>query len=185
MNPITIIEKFYTPGTKPYQVLVNHSFIVTKKSLEIARSLINLNPDLKFIEKAAMLHDIGIYLTQAESIGCKGSLPYICHGYLGRKILDKIGLPPEYGLVSERHTGAGITKENIISNKLPLPKRDMVPLSLEEKIICVADKYHSKNPGQADKKISTAQIIEELKKIHPDHAKKFSTWAEEFKILKF
>jgi len=182
MNPLSIIERFYTPGTDLYQVLVEHSRIVAEKSLEIARSQIHLNPDLEFIEKAAMLHDIGIFLTQAQAIGCTGEKPYICHGYLGKKLLDEHGLPPEYGLVCERHTGAGITKENILSNHMPLPQRDMIPKSLEEKIICVADKYHSKNPKYADKKITTPQIIDELGKIHKDHAKRFSIWAEEFNL---
>ncbi|MBU1344077.1 MAG: HD domain-containing protein [Proteobacteria bacterium] len=182
MDALTIIEKFYSPGTKLYQILIEHSLIVTQKSLEIAQTQKHLNPDLEFIQKAAMLHDIGIFFTRSDAIGCRGDAPYICHGYLGRKLLDEQGLPPEYGLVCERHTGAGITKENIRSNNLPLPQRDMVPISIEEKIICVADKYHSKNPKNAAKKTTTLQIIEDLGKIDQDHAKRFSIWAEEFKI---
>jgi uncharacterized protein len=182
MDSIAIIEKFYTPGTKLYQILVEHSRIVTKKSIEIAGTLTHLNPDFEFIKNAAMLHDIGIFQTRSHSIGCKGDAPYICHGYLGRKLLDEQGLPPEYGLVCERHTGAGITKENIMSNNLPLPQRDMVPISIEEKIICVADKYHSKSPKHAGRKITTTQIIEKLGKISKDHAKRFSVWAEEFNL---
>ena len=182
MDPLAVIEKFYTPGTKRYQVLVEHSRIVTEKSLEIASNLTHLKPDIEFIKKAAMLHDIGIYLTRAQSIDCNGKEPYVCHGYLGKKLLDEHGLPPEYGLVCERHTGAGITKENILSNNLPLPQRDMVPISLEEKIICAADKYHSKNPKYADKKITTTQIIEDLGKISKDHARRFSIWIEEFNL---
>ncbi|MCK5695619.1 MAG: HDIG domain-containing protein [Desulfobacula sp.] len=182
MEPLFIIEKFYTPGTKLYQVLVEHSQIVTEKSLEIANSLTHLNLNFKFIKTAAMLHDIGIFQTNARSIGCNGDSPYICHGYLGRKLLDEQGLAPEYGLVCERHIGAGITKENIISNNLPLPQRDMIPISIEEKIICVADKYHSKSPKHANRKITTIQIIEELEKINKNHAKRFSIWAEEFNL---
>ncbi len=182
MDPLSIIDNFYTPGTKLYKVLVEHSRIVTQKSLEIAKNLIDLKPDLEFIEKAAMLHDIGIFLTRSQSIGCSGTQPYICHGYLGKKLLDEKGLPLKYGLVCERHTGAGITKENVFSNNLPLPKRDMVPISLEEKIICAADKYHSKNPKQADRKITTTQIIEDLGKISKDHARRFSIWIEEFNL---
>ena len=69
-----------------------------------------------------------------------------------------------------------------ISNNLPLPPKDMVPISIEEKIICVADKYHSKSPKHSGKKITTIQIIEELGKINLDHAKRFSVWAEEFNL---
>lgn len=182
MNPLDIIEKFYVPGTELYQVLVEHSRIVTEKSLEIAGRLVHLKPDQKFIEKAAMLHDIGIFMTRAQAIGCTGEDPYVCHGYLGKMLLDELNLPPEYGLVCERHTGAGITKENIVSNHIPLPRRDMVPKSLEEKIICVADKYHSKNPKYRDKQITTDQIMVSLGKIHKDHAKRFAVWAEEFNL---
>ena len=180
IDPLQIIEKFYDPGTRLYDILVNHSRIVTDKSLDIARSLPHLNPDLEFIETAAMLHDIGIFLTRSESIGCFGKAAYVCHGYLGRELLDELGLPPEYGMVSERHTGAGITKQNILLNHLPLPHRDMVPISLEEKIICAADKYHSKNPKFSGKTMTTAEVIEGLRKINNDHAARFILWAEEF-----
>jgi uncharacterized protein len=180
IDPLQIIEKFYGPGTRLYDILVNHSRIVRDKSLDIARSLPHLNPDLEFIETAAMLHDIGIFLTRSESIGCFGKAAYVCHGYLGRELLDELGLPPEYGMVSERHTGAGITRKNIVLNKLPLPQRDMVPLSLEEKIICAADKYHSKNPRSSGRTITTAEVIEGLRKINSDHAERFTLWAGEF-----
>ncbi len=183
IDPDAIINKYYHKGTDLYNILINHSRIVTQKSIEIGETLSELNPDIKFIEKAAMLHDIGIYLTKANSIGCKGEYAYICHGYLGRELLDHIGLPSKYGLVCERHTGAGITKENIILNKLPLPHRDMVPKTLEEKIICVADKFHSKSPKFSSKKISTHEIIEELKKIHPQHSQRFTQWAKEFNLI--
>jgi len=183
MEPLFIIEKFYRPGTKLHTILVEHSRLVTQKSLEIAGGLAHLKPDLEFIKNAAMLHDIGIYLTRSKSIGCRGESPYICHGYLGRKLLDEQGIPPEYGLVCERHTGAGITKKDILFNDLPLPQRDMVPISIEEKIICAADKYHSKSPKHAGKKITTLQIIEKLGKINKGHAKRFSTWAEEFNLF--
>ncbi len=182
MDPLSIIEQFYPQDTELYQVLVAHSKIVTKKSLEIAHHLVHLNPDVKFIKTAAMLHDIGIFKTRAHSIGCSGDAPYIQHGYLGRKLLDELGLAPEYGLVCERHTGAGITKENILSNNLPLPLKDMVPLSLEEKIICIADKYHSKSPKQLNQMITTELIIEQLGKINKTHAERFSGWIKEFNL---
>ena len=183
IDPVEIIKQFYPRDTPLFNILMNHSRVVTRKSLEIGRSLQHLKPNLEFIEKAAMLHDIGIFLTRAKSIGCNGQYPYISHGYLGKNLLDDLGLPSEYGLVCERHTGAGITKENIELNKLPLPHRDMVPITLEEKIICVADKYHSKSPKRSSRKISTREIIEELKKIHPEHSQRFTEWAKEFHLI--
>ena len=182
MNPLNIIEKHYSPGSEVYRILVDHSQKVADKALEIARGLPLLNPDLDFIEKAAMLHDIGICLTRSKAIGCKGELPYICHGYLGRELLDKEGLDPAFGRVAERHTGAGISLANILNHDLPLPKRDMVPVSPEEKIICCADKFFSKSPKKRNRIFTVEDITDELGRIDPEHAHRFSRWAEEFRL---
>ena len=156
MNPLKIIEKYYkdNPGAK--DILIAHGEMVAKKATELAKKVKHLNPDLKFIKEAAILHDIGIFLTNAPQINCYGDKPYICHGYLGRELLEKEGLP-KYALVCERHVGVGITIENIKKNNLPLPKRDMTPQSIEEKIICLADKFFSK------KDLISEKTIEEIK----------------------
>lgn len=183
MDPFCIIDRYYAPGSRLGNLLKDHGRKVAQKSLEIAKNLPGSDkPDLDFIEKAAILHDIGIFRTRSESIGCHGDLPYICHGFLGREILDREGLDPAFGLVAERHTGAGITLENIISNRLPLPQRDMVPLSLEEKIICCADKYFSKDPDNGDPAMTAEKIMQKLEKISPDHARRFARWAGEFQL---
>ena len=161
IDPLEIISRFYEPESTLFAILVEHSTKVADKSLEIARGVANLNPDMDFIKKAAMLHDIGIFKTSSPKIGCAGEHPYVCHGYLGRELLDGLGLPEAFGLVSERHTGAGITLENIIEADLPLPHRDMVPVTLEEKIICCADKFYSKNP-KSQNVIITRKNIEEI-----------------------
>ena len=53
-----------------------------------------------------------------------------------------------HALGCERQTGAGITSEVVREGGLPLPERDYLPVSLEEKIICVADKFYSKKPAK-------------------------------------
>ncbi len=183
MDPFLIIDQYYEPDSELSGVLKDHGRQVAKKSLEIARNLPeDLKPDLDFLEKAAILHDIGIFKTRSKSIGCTGDYPYICHGYLGREILDRQGLDPAFGLVAERHTGAGITLENIISNTLPLPRRDMVPITLEEKIICCADKYFSKSPKNRGRTMTAETIIQKLGQLSPDHARRFQNWAETFRL---
>lgn len=116
----------------------------------------HLSPDLEFIKEAAMLHDVGIFLINEPRLDCHGDKPYIAHGYLGRELLEKEGLS-RHALVCERHVGVGITLENIEKNNLPLPKRDMTPQSIEEKIICLADKFFSK------KELLSEKTIEEIK----------------------
>ena len=103
-----IIDKYYLPGTRVREILLKHSRQVADKALAIAHSLhLELSDDA--IEAAAMLHDIGIYLTDAAGIGCHGTEPYIRHGILGAALLRNEGTDEEIAAVAERHTGAGIT----------------------------------------------------------------------------
>ena len=144
MEPIKLIEKYYKKDSLSYKILITHSKLVTKKALEIANNS-SFNPDLKFIKEAAMLHDIGMFLTKVPLIGCFGEKPYICHITLGRELLEKENLP-KYALVCERHTGVGLSINDIEKQGFPLPKRDMIPISIEEEIICLADNFYTKNP---------------------------------------
>lgn len=156
-----IIREYYRPATKLYDIFMEHAERVTQKSIDIAFRIPHLNPDTDFIEEAAMVHDIGIFMTYSPSIHCMGEHPYVCHGFLGRELLDGLGFP-RHGLVCERHTGAGITAENIRENGLPLPCRDMVPVTIEEEIICFADKFYSKKPKWAGVEKSISRIMDEM-----------------------
>ena len=63
---------------------------------------------------------------------------------------------PRHALVCERHTGAGISLQSIIDQQLPVPHRDMVPVSLEEQVICFADKFFSKTHLDKEKSVEKA-----------------------------
>lgn len=143
MNPLDIIDKYYSPSTPLYDTLTVHSEMVRRKAMEcISRR--GLQVDRDFVAEAAMLHDIGIFRCCAPDIYCKGELPYICHGVEGCRILGEEGLM-RHALVCERHTGTGLSIDDIIGQALPLPHRDMLPVSMEEKLICYADKFYSKS----------------------------------------
>jgi uncharacterized protein len=135
--------------------------MVVKKALATADAVKHLSPDKAFIEEAALLHDIGIFMTYAPKIGCYGEKEYICHGYLGRELLEKEGLP-DHGLVCERHIGMGLSISDIERQDLPLPRRDMLPLTLEEKIICYADKFFSKMIGSLTSEKPLEEIQSEI-----------------------
>ena len=144
---LSIIQRYYTPGNDDYRVLVLHSRQVADLAVRLGQRLIGKGEpvDLEFVEEAAMLHDIGMCRTDAPGIHCHGTEPYIRHGILGRQMLDAIGLF-RHGRVCERHTGAGITAAEIIDQHLPIdPPRDLLPESVEEKLVCYADKFFSKS----------------------------------------
>jgi len=174
MDPLKIIEKYYKKDSKAYNILVAHSNAVKKKALEIADRVPQLHPDKKFIAEAAMLHDIGVFLTNAPYIGCLGDKPYICHGVLGREILEKEGYP-KHALVCERHIGVGLSlKEDIERQNLPIPHRDMVPTSTEEEIVCLADKFFSKSSPVLSEEESIDRIRTELSQFGDYKVKKLN-----------
>ena len=178
MKPLEIIAKYYKPRSKAYMILVSHSNLVTEKALKIAQNHKELLPDRKFIEEASMLHDIGIFKTNAPDLYCFGEFPYICHGYLGCDLLVAESFP-EHGLVCERHTGVGITIEEIITNKLPLPLRDYMPVSVEEQIICFADKFFSKS-GDLFHEKSVNEVRKSMQKFGNKNVARFNEWCEIF-----
>ena len=180
MNAIAIIEKYYERGSQAYFFLIEHGKAVAWKALEVAERMNGLNPDLTFIEEAALLHDIGIFNTNLPKIGCFGRHPYISHGYLGRELLEKEGLDA-YALVCERHVGIGLTVKDIENNSFPLPRRDMIPLSLEEQIICFADKFYSKDKSTLTVARPIAEVREMVVRYGNDKLKKFDYWLEFFK----
>jgi uncharacterized protein len=178
---IHILQKHYDKKSKLYEILIEHSTAVMKKSLEIAQNYGIEKVDYEFIREAAMLHDIGIYLTNAPVINCFGNKPYICHGYLGREILEKEGLP-KHALVCERHSGVGINLQDIFEKRLPLPKRDLLPISKEEKIICIADKFFSKLQSNLGKEKELTEVRNSIKKYGANKLEIFDSLLVEFKV---
>jgi uncharacterized protein len=180
MNPIDILAEYYDRRSKTFNILVDHGKQVAEKALMTAGQVSHLKPDLKLIENAAMLHDIGIMETDSPGLGCRGKHPYICHGILGREMLEKIGMS-EYGLICERHVGVGISAEDVSRFNLPLPARDMLPVTIEEQIICYADKFFSKNGnGRKAEEKTVSRIVSDLKRYGPDKVKRFQSWVEMF-----
>jgi uncharacterized protein len=83
-------------------------------------------------------------------------------------------------LVCERHTGTGLTIEDIDNQKLPIPRRMMVPLSLPEKIIAYSDKFFSKSPGQLTREKTFEKVLSSMRHFGPDKEAVFAEWHKEF-----
>ena len=163
MDYQAIIDKYYPADDELRRVLLKHSRQVADRCLAIVKKHPELPVDMQFLEEAAMLHDIGIYQCDAPSIHCNRTEPYIRHGQLGGELLRAEGFP-RHARVAERHTGTG------------LPGWE--PETLEEQIICYADKFYSKSsPDHVRSVLETAQSLEKF-----GHAGvvKFLDWAKQF-----
>jgi len=178
LNYTAIVDKYITnPLTK--NIYLIHVTLVTQRALRIARGLNLPTETIQFIEEASMLHDIGIVMVDDIDLGCTGTLEYICHGTKGREILESEGLP-KHGLVAERHTGVGLAVADIISQNLPLPHRDMLAESLEEKIISWSDLFYSKNPDDLFRERSIESAFETIVKYGENQQKIFREWESMF-----
>jgi len=174
-----IISKYYDEDDALRRILVVHSEAVARKALQIAKAHPELAIDTAFVEEAAMLHDIGICQTHAPGICCHGTEPYICHGILGAAMLRAEGYE-RHARVCERHTGAGLSLADIVSQQLPLPHRDFLPETIEEQLICYADKFFSKTRLEEEKTIE--HVERSLMKFGPEGLARFRQWEALFAL---
>jgi len=102
---------------------------VTKIAIRIANvfNTKGYKVDVKLVEAGALLHDLG-----------RGQTHGIEHGVVGGQIARRLGMPMEITHIIERHVGAGLTLDEASRNNLP--RGNYVPETLEEKIVCYADK---------------------------------------------
>ena len=163
MDYISIINKYYPNDDELRQLLLKHSRQVADRCMQIVRKHKELSVDVQFLEEAAMLHDIGIFKCDAPSIYCMGTEPYIKHGPIGGELLRMEGFP-RHARVAERHTGTG------------LPGYE--PETLEEQIICYADKFYSKS--SPDRVRTVAEAAQSLEKFGAAGVRKFLDWATRF-----
>ena len=178
MDYQAIIDKYYPSENELRRILLVHSRQVADRCLAIAKRHPELKLDREFLEEATMLHDIGIFQCHAPSIQCEGIEPYIRHGYLGGQLLRAAGFE-RHALVCERHTGTGLTRQQIEQRQLPLPlDRSYEPASLEEQVVCYADKFYSKS--HIDHERTVVETAQSLEKFGEAGVQKFLKWVDMF-----
>lgn len=179
MNYQTIIDKYYPVGSRLRDIYLKHCRAVADEALSIADRL-HLPLDRAAIEAAAMLHDIGIFATDARAIDCHGTEPYIRHGVIGHDLLLAEGAGEDVANVAARHTGAGLTAEEIRRQNLPLTPADYCPRTLLEQLICYADKFHSKSGDM--KRKTFENVRNSMAHFGEDSLRRFDAMAAIFKI---
>ncbi len=166
MNKYLKLLKKYSSSSKDFEIVADHSLAVLEKSLGIIRKKKLYQIDLDLVIAGCLLHDIGTFKF-IKNFHLKQD-DYIKHGIIGGEILRKEGLN-KVALIAERHTGAGISKKEIIKNNFPLPKKDFLPLTLEQKLVCYADNFHSKS----GKKDNLKSVRKEMREYGEEVFKRF------------
>ncbi len=182
VEPLEILRCFYPEDTSLRRLLFKHSAQVREKALHLLEySPLRGEADPALVSAGAMLHDIGILHCHAPKILCTGSEPYLAHGILGARMLRDYGAAHGMGValepfarICERHTGSGITAQEVRLQQLPIPERDYLPETVAEKVICLADKFFSKSGDMQEKT---------LERVRRSMAKFGSGPAERFEAL--
>lgn len=183
-----IFDFFYPQKDDLRKDLLLHSCQVKTKALMILDFLPEEEKkdlDRNLVQCGALLHDIGIKFCHAPDIHCTGQAPYLQHGLLGAKMLREYGKNhgmdlEKCALICERHTGSGLTAEEIRKRALPLPDRDLLPESREEKLICLADKFFSKSGSMLEK--SMEKVYKSMAKFGREPLERFENLCREFHL---
>ena len=206
MDYLALLHRYYPEDNALRRMLLHHSRQVCARALKIVERHPELGANRNLVEAGAMLHDIGIFLTDAPGIHCHGTAHYILHGSLGAQLLrneakqlkkekqqaeqlneeqlQAIQLQGELHFyealarICERHTGTGLTRQTIIERGLPDPQKDLLPETIEEQIICYADKFYSKSHLERERTIP--QTLQSLEKFGDEGVEKFRHWTELF-----
>lgn len=206
MDYLALLHRYYPEDNALRRMLLHHSRQVCARALQIVERHPELGANRNLVEAGAMLHDIGIFLTDAPGIHCHGTAHYILHGSLGAQLLrneakqlkkeklqeeqlkeeqpqaihlqEELHFYEALARICERHTGTGLTRQTIIEWGLPDPQQDLLPETIEEQIICYADKFYSKSHLERERTIP--QTLQSLEKFGDEGVEKFRHWTELF-----
>ena len=206
MDYLALLHRYYPEDNALRRMLLHHSRQVCARALQIVERHPELGANRNLVEAGAMLHDIGIFLTDAPGIHCHGTAHYILHGSLGAQLLrneaeqlkkeklqaeqlkeeqlqaiqlqEELPFYEALARICERHTGTGLTRQTIIERGLPDPQQDLLPETIEEQIICYADKFYSKSHLERERTIP--QTLQSLEKFGDEGVEKFRHWTELF-----
>ncbi|MDG6926449.1 MAG: HDIG domain-containing protein [Nitrososphaerota archaeon] len=112
--------------------IIQHCRAVARVSMVLSDALAarGKSIDSKAVLAGALLHDIG--RSRTNEVG---------HGWVGAKILEEEGVDAVVVEIVRRHVGAGISAEEAPS--LGFPEGDYVPRTMEQVVVCFADKMIS------------------------------------------
>lgn len=139
---IRALHEKYAPSPEAFELVYTHCVIVCDIAEQLlSRLASSLDADL--VRVGSLLHDIGVYRLY-DTAGRLDHSQYVRHGLLGHELLSGEGLPDAVARFCSRHTGVGLSSDDVRNQRLPLPVADYLAESGEELIVMYADKFHSK-----------------------------------------
>ena len=114
------------------EIVVRHCRVVAGAAAAVADAFraAGTPVDSSIVRAGALLHDIG-----------RSRVMDVTHGFVGSEMLEADGVDERVVQAVRKHVGAGLSPDE--ARGLGLPDRDYIPRTLEERIVCFADKMVS------------------------------------------
>ena len=165
-DEIRALHERFAPDRKAFELVWTHCRIIG----DIAGQLLT-DEDADLVRAGALLHDIGVYrLAPGEA--------YIRHGLLGHDLLRDLDLPEPLARICSHHTGVGISRDDVLRQRLPLPPADYLAETPEETLVMYADKFHSKSTPP--RFLSAATFSARVARFGDDKVKRFESLVDRF-----
>ena len=146
---ILALHERHAPTPEALDVVYTHCRIVCDIAEQLhAAAGVDADMGMGMARAGALVHDVGVYRLY-DAAGRLDHAGYIRHGLLGYGLLRDEGLPEAVCRFAVRHTGVGITREDVLRQELPLPPADYIAETPEETLVMYADKFHTKTAPPA------------------------------------
>jgi uncharacterized protein len=141
-SEILELHETYAPTREAFDLVYTHCVIICVVAEQLLGNS-DLGLDVDLVRAGCLLHDIGVYRLYNEA-GELDHSNYIRHGVLGHELLAEAGFREAICRFASRHTGMGLTKEDVLRQGLPIPPADYTAETGEETLVMYADKFHTK-----------------------------------------
>lgn len=136
------LHRAHAKSDADFQLIYTHCRIVETIAMQLLQARPVPHIDLQLVHIGSLLHDIGAYdVLNEEGRFVQG----VRHGPIGENILRDAGYPETIWRFASHHTGVGLTEQDVIDQRIPIPVSDYTAQSDEERLIMYADKFHSKS----------------------------------------
>lgn len=171
------LHRRYAQNDVVFNLVYEHCQIVA----EIAKWCVernHLEVNEKILEAGCLMHDIGTYAL-FDSKGLDGhEHNYKQHAIFSAALILEEGFDTRLADMVRTHILMGLTKEEIIANNFGMPQKDYIPATLEARLLCYADRFHSKHPTFNSHESFLARLSKDL----PKQAAKLQAATVEFGI---
>jgi uncharacterized protein len=159
------------PTREAFESVWTHCRIVEAVAAQLVRSLVHEEFDFDLVRAGCLLHDVGVYRLKPDD-------SYVRHGLLGDELLGELGLPDVLRRFCSRHTGVGITADDVRRQGLPIPVADYLAETPEERLVMYADKFHSKSTPPAF--VTSDTFVAGVRRFGADKPARFAALTREF-----